>query len=275
MFSMQRKLNISIPKMIKNRLKFLYSILINSPNAQPIFSFNRIEQYIADRLDPINFCIKSFLERESIKIKPNEKVLDVGAGWCAYKQYFSHAKYESTDVSWNHPKLKCPHSFLANADNIPVKDNTYDVIVNTQVLEHVEYPQKVINEFFRILKPGGKLLLTAPQGWGIHMAPYHYYNFTIFGLRSLFKNSKFREISIETQGGIFWYLSNRMKTLPNYVREQYQINNLLFSLFANFFFIVTSSIFHILIPFLFFFLDYIDKKRDYTLGYNCVCMLSY
>jgi len=39
-----------------------------------------------------------------------------------------------------------------------------NAIINTQVLEHVEYPQKVLDEFYRILAPGGKLFLTAPQG---------------------------------------------------------------------------------------------------------------
>jgi len=63
------------------------------------------------------------------------------------------------------------HNFICSLDNIPKPNNSYGVIINTQVLEHVAEPQKVITEFYRILKPKGKLFLTAPQGWGIHGEP--------------------------------------------------------------------------------------------------------
>ncbi len=68
------------------------------------------------------------------------------------KEHFSHAKYESTDIMAL-PGIE--HDFLCSLDNIPKLDNCYDVVLCTQVLEHVEYPQAVVHELFRILKQGG------------------------------------------------------------------------------------------------------------------------
>ncbi|MDP1728702.1 MAG: class I SAM-dependent methyltransferase [archaeon] len=225
-----------------------------------------IPRFIRNRSDAETFSIVNFIKFASKQVKSSDKVLDAGAGSCPYKRYFSHAKYESTDFGDIFDKSsKNKHNFICNLDKIPRPNNTYDVILNTQVLEHVEYPQKVINEFYRILKPQGKLFLTAPQGWGIHDEPYHFFNFTKYGLKLLFKNAGFDIVFIKPRGGIFWYLGFRIRTLPSYIYSQYQkwwlLPIYLFSL----------PICNYLIPLLFFHLDKLDKKRSYTLGYACYC----
>ncbi len=153
-----------------------------------------IPDFIRKRADAETFGIIKFIEFAAKKVKQSDKVLDAGAGSHPYKKYFSHAKYESTDMSCDSSDNK--HDFICSLDKIPRPDSFYDVIINTQVLEHVEYPQKVINEFYRLLKPGGQLFLTAPQGWGLHEEPYHFFNFTKYGLESLFKHAGFKVIFI-------------------------------------------------------------------------------
>jgi SAM-dependent methyltransferase len=233
------------------------------------------------RIDAETFGIVNFMEFASKKIKPSDIILDAGAGQCPYRKYFSHALYESTDWEEMDDKFsKNKHAFICSLDKIPRPDNSYDAIINTQVLEHVEYPQKVINEFYRILRPGGKLFLTAPQGWGIHGAPYNFFNFTIYGLESLFRNAGFKIIFIKPRGGMFWYLGNRIKTVPDYIFFQYAAEKnenaskigqkiLAFVLFP---FYIASVPICILIPLLFFYLDKLDQKQDYTLGYACYCV---
>ena len=111
------------------------------------------------RLDTEKHSINQFIKFASGQVKKTDIILDAGAGAHPYKKYFSHAKYESTDF-----KNDKKHTLICSLDKIPKKENSYSAIINTQVLEHVEFPQKVINEFYRILKPEGKLFLTAPQG---------------------------------------------------------------------------------------------------------------
>ncbi len=233
-----------------------------------------IPEFIRMKADAESFGIIKFMEFATKKVKPTDKVLDAGAGSCPYRTYFTHAKYESTDVFDSSSKAK--HNFFCSLDKIPKPDNFYDVIVNTQVLEHVEYPQKVINEFYRILKSGGQLFLTAPQGWGLHEEPRHFFNFTKYGLESLFKNAGFKIVFIEPRGGIFWYLGNRIKTTPYYIFSQYKGSTepksrfLAYILFP--FYLLAKPICEYLIPLLFFYLDRLDRKQEYTLGYACYCV---
>lgn len=233
-----------------------------------------IPDFIRKRADAETFGIIKFMEFTEKRIKPSDKVLDAGAGSCPYKRFFSHAKYESTDSS-----SKNRHDFICSLDKIPRPDNFYDVIINTQVLEHVEYPQNVINEFFRLLSPGGQLFLTAPQGWGLHEEPYHFFNFTKYGLESLFKHAGFKVIFIEPRGGIFWYLGYRIRTVPYYIFSQYKGSTEFKSRFLGYIlfpiYLLAKPICEYLIPLLFFYLDRLDRKQGYTLGYSCYCVKNY
>ncbi len=228
------------------------------------------------------YGITQFMKFASSQVAASDKVLDAGAGTLPYRRYFAHAHYEATDFEDAfYKESKIPYDFLCNLESIPKADDSYDVVVNTQVLEHVENPEAVLKEFFRILKPGGKLFLTAPQGWGIHGTPYHFFNFTQYGLQSLFKKAGFEIVSIEPRGGMFWYLGKRIRTLPNYILAQYlfrkgpnnrrEFHPRLGAFFLAPFYVIAVPFCFYLIPFLFFYLDLIDRNQDYTLGYACYC----
>ena len=57
---------------------------------------------------------------------------------------------------------------------IPSPDASFDVVLCSEVLEHVPEPTHALDEFTRLLKPGGVMILTAPFSSNVHMAPYHY-----------------------------------------------------------------------------------------------------
>ena len=66
-----------------------------------------------------------------------------------------------------------------------VESNSVDCVVCISVLEHVRYPQKVVAEIFRILKPDGIVFLNIPFVFAFHDAPDDYYRFSHHGIKIL------------------------------------------------------------------------------------------
>lgn len=101
------------------------------------------------------------------KIPEGKKILDVGAGELKNRQYCSHLDYVSQDFcqydgsgdgtalqssdGWDTSKIDITSDITA----IPVEDNSFDYVVCTEVFEHIKYPVKALEEFYRIVKPGG------------------------------------------------------------------------------------------------------------------------
>ena len=162
-----------------------------------IFKFN---QYERDR----------WMHKRAGELSEGLHVLDVGAGSCPYRSFFSHCIYKTQDFSTLPKDQLTGHAGYGKIDyvsdilSIPVADESFDVIVCTEVLEHVPEPILALQEFSRILKPGGKLLLTAPLGSGIHQEPYHYYGgYTPYWYRKFLAESGFNNIEIKANGGFF------------------------------------------------------------------------
>jgi SAM-dependent methyltransferase len=145
---------------------------------------------------------------EFIKAIPaNENLLDIGAGEMPYKKYCEHINYTSQDFceydgkgdnkgiqtnTFDTEKIDIVSDIL----NIPVDDNSFANIICTEVLEHVMNPSDALNEMFRVLKPGGKLLITVPGTSLLHFSPYHYY--TGFKTNYFYKSLSENRVSIDT-----------------------------------------------------------------------------
>jgi len=119
-----------------------------------------------------------WVKAQAAALKPGSWVLDAGAGSCKYRPYFSHCRYETQDFCQYQGTLlqyakKIDH--VCDILSIPLPDQCLDAILCTEVIEHVTDPMAVLNEFSRLLKPGGKLWLTSPLLSYMHMEPFHYY----------------------------------------------------------------------------------------------------
>lgn len=231
------------------------------------------------RADAEEYGIQRFLRYASAHVKPPDRLLDVGAGDCPHRQLFSHAHYQSCDIDDNRAHS---HTFLCDVQSVPQSDDSYDAILCIQVLQFVPEPQKAINELYRILRPGGSLFLTAPQGWGIHSPPYHFFNFTCYGLERLFTKAGFEIVSIHPRGGMFWYLGRRIRKLPTYIFDQHRpggpaakghkrIWQRLAFWSALPVYVMALPVCRYVVPLICFYLDRLDQVQDYTLGYACHC----
>lgn len=210
------------------------------------------------RFNPRRHAIETFSYYAAKKTQERARVLDAGAGPCPYKPFFAHTRYEATDYADPHKIL----DFTCSLDNIPKTTNMYDAVLSTEVLEHVEFPQQVMNEMHRILRKGGKLFLTTPQGWMIHQAPYNYYYFTRYGLESLLKNAGFKQYKILPMGGYFKFLADALRF--NSIFEQWKDIKLIYYplWFLDLIFL------RVIASFILFHLDTLDRKKLWTMGYT-------
>lgn len=164
--------------------------------SSPLFAFNALER---DR----------WVSRQARSLSPGSSILDIGAGSCPYRALFAHCEYFSQDFC----QLKDGQSrlggygsidYVCDVTRIPVPDNSMDAVLCTEVLEHLPDPCAAVREMARILKPGGKLMVTAPLGSGIHQEPFHYYGgFTPFWYHKFLVEAGFAEVAVEANHGFF------------------------------------------------------------------------
>jgi SAM-dependent methyltransferase len=136
-------------------------------------------------------------------------VLDAGAGSGKYRLLFTHCDYRAHDFG-HEPGTIGKYTALDYESDIvaiPVPDGSIDVVLCTEVLEHVPEPLLAVREFARILRAGGTLLLTAPLGSFLHQEPFHYYGgYTPHWYRKFLTEARFSVRSIEANQGFFcWY----------------------------------------------------------------------
>ena len=122
----------------------------------------------------------------------DEKVLDIGSGGSSYEKFFPNRLCVDIDKERN-PDI------VADVHNLPFKDGEFETVLCTEALEHFKEPKKAIDEINRILKFGGKLILTTRFVYPLHDIPNDYWRFTKYGLEELFKEWNVLEIQAETK----------------------------------------------------------------------------
>lgn len=126
-----------------------------------------------------------------------DPVLDCGAGWEPnyYEPLFSNRRYLKQDMQDYDPP--CIDIVCDMCDMREVKDESIGLVLLMESLEHIVYPQKALNEIFRILKPNGLLILTTVMAMGIHKCPKDYWRFCPDGIELLLRAYKIVDFTLE------------------------------------------------------------------------------
>ncbi|MGD0370279.1 MAG: class I SAM-dependent methyltransferase [Candidatus Dormibacteria bacterium] len=157
--------------------------------------------------------ILDFVRGAATELSPGATLLDVGAGDAPYRELFSRVNYVTCDWERSNYTPDRTPDIVAPADKIPLEDESVDAILTTQVIEHVPEPWTVLAEFHRLLKPRGRLWMTAPLVWYLHEQPYDYYRYTSHGLRYLLDRARFVDIQILPLNDAFSSLSQLVSHL--------------------------------------------------------------
>lgn len=142
------------------------------------------------------FYIKNKISTKNIEklLEPHvtkEKILVVHSEDIDYKKFFPNA-YTITKREQVPADM---HVDIFYEDLKNVKSESYDTIICTGLLEHIPEPKNLINNFYRILQPKGKLVLQASSVFSIHEGPNNFFQFTHFGLEYLFQEWNEKKIT--------------------------------------------------------------------------------
>lgn len=169
------------------------------------------------RLRDITYSIRrmyvdDFFEREVSIIPEKSKIIDMGGVKEGKKGYFNIEKY-NIDVEYANLNERQKPDYLCDIENIPVEDSSFDVAILSEVVEHLETPENVLKEAYRILKPGGKLLLCTPFLFFEHKDPKDYGRYSTDWYNNRLEKIGFKVEKIERQGSYFSVLASDIKIL--------------------------------------------------------------
>ena len=122
------------------------------------------------------------------------RLLDVGCGSKPYQELFAVDDYIGLDIDNEAMRNRKIADYFYDGTTFPFNDNEYDSVLCNQVLEHVFNPDEFLSEIKRVLKPGGRLLLTVPFVWDEHEQPHDYARYSSFGLKALIDKNGFNVI---------------------------------------------------------------------------------
>jgi ubiquinone/menaquinone biosynthesis C-methylase UbiE len=118
--------------------------------------------------------------------------------------------------SWDQSNI----DIISDITNIPVADSFFDDIMCIEVLEHLPNPVLAIKEFSRLLKSGGKLIITAPFCSLTHFSPFHFSTgFNTYWYEKHLTSYGFTIIEIEQNGNYFEYLGQELRRLESIAKK--------------------------------------------------------
>lgn len=172
-----------------------------------------------------------WLAQTLANVPANSRILDAGAGELRNASLCKHLQYVSQDIceydgSGNHEGMQTGSwdtrqiDIVSDITNIPEPDASFDAILCSEVLEHLPDPLAALQEFARLLKPGGILILTAPFASLVHFAPYHYSTgFSRYWYEYHLPKNGFSIEKLEPNGDWFQYIQQEILRIPKMARK--------------------------------------------------------
>jgi len=175
----------------------------------------------------------SKLLKDILKFKPfSECFLDIGCGNGEFLKVIKKNKsIIGVGVEYSDSAIEQCHNIglgcLKHTALKSIKDSTYDVITMLDVIEHLKYPREYLKEVYRLLKPGGLLIVRtmdtikgqyrkAEENWSMFSSQHIWY-FNHNNLKKLLKEYKFKFINCKPYDSTVAHFFLSMLQIPAYI----------------------------------------------------------
>jgi SAM-dependent methyltransferase len=151
------------------------------------------------------------------------RLLDVGCGNKPYEPIFRpyvseflgiehEATFVKTSASNQAASAATTPDFTYDGEHLPFPGESFDTVLNVQVLEHTPRPRRLIGEIGRVLKRNGLLILVAPFSFRLHEQPHDYFRYTSHGLRHLLDEAGVEVDEIRQHGGLWSVIGHKLNS---------------------------------------------------------------
>ena len=162
-------------------------------------NFVRLFLIMGDSIRPI---VQKPIVSQFIGSGIRQNALDAGCGRGLYTRVLLKRAHKVTALEYSEDHIDAlkrrlghlPHLSLyaGSADNLPFDAKQFDLVVHCEVLEHIEDDKKVLSEIFRVLQPGGRLIISVPVPPApIYDAEHVREGYTLEQISQLLQNSGF------------------------------------------------------------------------------------
>lgn len=151
-------------------------------------------------------------------------LLDFGCGRKPYRELFTVNRYIGVDIEVSgHPHTNSQVDVFYDGKKIPFDNASFDSFFCSEVFEHLFNLEEILDELHRVLKPGGKGLITVPFAWPEHEVPYDFGRYTSFAMKAILERHGFSIVTLEKSGHFFEVL---VQLWANFVYSIFHTKNL-------------------------------------------------
>jgi SAM-dependent methyltransferase len=156
---------------------------------------------------------------ERVAPQARGRLLDVGCGQRPYEHIFRPFLSEYVGIE-REDTFALTHAgatenrpdVVYDGSRLPFEDQSFDTVLNVQVLEHTARPAELVKEMARVLKHDGRLILSAPFQFRLHEEPHDYFRYSPHGLRELCRDASLEIVETLSMGSLWSVIGHKLNS---------------------------------------------------------------